>query len=121
MSKLMQKYVTVCLRCQQLFYEIIATNESYHKDRMKFIRRFYGMSLMFAYLRRFVNDFRRFYARNTGLWISGAVDVKRLSYQSTCLTCMPRGSNHLPLEFPRIGAVKFRSVLRLCKTNDTLF
>ena len=31
MSKLMQKYVTPCNICQQLFYEIASANENYHK------------------------------------------------------------------------------------------
>jgi len=75
MSKLMRKYVTVYVICQQIFYEIIGTNGNNHKNHMNFIRRFYGMSLMFAYLCPRVNDFRTFHACHSQLSTGGTSAV----------------------------------------------
>ena len=106
MSKLMQKYVTVCMICQQLFYEIIDTNENNHKIRTNVIRRFFGMSLIFAYLVDHVNSFCRFCAGDSRLWTSGAVVLDRMGHQSVCLRCIRRGSNYLGLEWPTITGAK---------------
>jgi hypothetical protein len=67
MSKIMRKYVTLCDICQQLFYEIVSTNENYHKNLMNLIYRFHRVSVIVAYFCRRVNDFRGFHACNSGI------------------------------------------------------
>lgn len=68
----MRKYVTFCDACQQLFYEIGATNENYHKNLMNLIYRFRRVSVIVAYFSRRVNDFRSFHACNSEISTGGA-------------------------------------------------